>query len=117
METDRFRYKNDLISHLSVAEAYLSALVSELDDPFEKSSLLLTPFQPCQWSEAFLSFYNFPTWCFAGLRAAYDGSVVCDCLCSTRLELCSGDTRLISVVLTDDPELSDDPEVEDCLAA
>ena len=112
METDRFRYKNDLICRLSVAEAYLSSLVTELDGPFEKSSLLLTPSEPCQWSEAFLSFYTFPTWCFAGLRVAYDGSIVCDCLCSTRLELCSGDTDLISLVLTDD-----DPELDDGLAA
>jgi hypothetical protein len=64
------------------------ALVAELDGPFEKSSPLLTPFQPCQWSDAFLSFYTFPTWCFSGFRTAYDGSVVCDCLCSTRLESC-----------------------------
>jgi hypothetical protein len=102
VETDRFRYKNDLINYLSVAEACLSTLVAELDGPFEKSSLLLTPFRPCEWSEAFLSFYNFPTWCFAGLRTAYDGSVVCDCLCSTRLEPCSGDTHLTPLVLTDD---------------
>ena len=97
---DRFRYKNDFINYLPVAEA--SALVTELDGPFEKGSLLLTPFQLCQWSEAFLSFYIFPTWCFAGLRATYYGSVVCDCLCSTRLELCPSETHMISLVLTDD---------------
>lgn len=83
--------KNDLITYLYVvAKAYAPA--AELDGPFEETSLLLTPFQPCQWSEAFLSFYTFPTWCFAGFRTAYDGSIVCDCLCSTRLESCSGET-------------------------
>ena len=102
METDRFRYKNDLIDPQTVAEAYLSALVPELDGPFENRSRLLTPFQLCQWSEAFLSFYTFPTWCFDGIRVAYDGSAVCDCLCSPiRLEPCSGDTHLISLAITD----------------
>jgi hypothetical protein len=96
METRRTRYKNVLITHLfAVAETYMSALVAELDGPFEKSSLVLTPFQSCQWSEAFLSFYIFPTWCFSGLRIAYDGSIVCSCLCSTRLESCAGEAHLV----------------------
>lgn len=66
----------------------LYGLVPELDGPFEESSSCS---QPCQWSEAFLMFYPFPTWCFAGLRVGYDGSIVCDCLCAARLDSCSGE--------------------------
>jgi len=93
---------------MSSLRSFVSVLVAELDGPFEvlsESSFILTPFQLCQWSEAFLSFYTFPTWCFAGLRAAYDGSIVCDCLCSTILKSFSAeasDGRLNSLVLTDE---------------
>ena len=92
---------------LTCMSSLTSNLVPELDGPFEvpaASSCLLTPFQPCQWSEAFLSFYTFPTWCFAGLRAAYDGSIVCACLCCTNVKSCSGETAhsdLTAFVLTD----------------
>ena len=82
-----------------------SILVSELDGPLEVpavSSCLLTPLQPCQRFEAFLSFYTFPTWCFAGLRAACDGSIVCACF--TNVKSCFGETvhsDLTAFVLTD----------------
>ena len=74
----------------------------ELDGPFEGS--LLIAFQPCPWSETFLAFYTFPTWRFSGLRAAYDGSIICDCLCSATLKSCVDETpyaHLHAFVLTD----------------
>lgn len=75
----------DSVIYFFVAESYMFIPVAELDGNFDKSPQLT----PCQWSEAFLSFYTFPTWCFSGFRTAYDGSIVCDCLCFTRLKLCS----------------------------
>ena len=80
----------------------------QLDGPIEKNFLLLlfnlVNGLKISYHSSFISFLR---GALLDFKLLMHGSVVCDCLYSTRLGPCSGDTHLISLVLTDDIELED----------